>query len=104
MREKYCIRDCKGLKPLAREPQTQKEFYCEECALEFGVIPGVCVCARARVRALMRLCVYVCVSVRACVFGVFARNNVFTGSHIMRPAQSELTDSRFSQYGMGTKQ
>lgn len=44
MREKYCIRDCKGLKPLAREPQTQKEFYCEECALEFGVIPGACVC------------------------------------------------------------
>jgi hypothetical protein len=69
MREKYCIRDCKGLKPLAREPQTQKEFYCEECALEFGVIPGVCVCVCVRARARVRACVdaFVCLCVCVCV-------------------------------------
>jgi hypothetical protein len=72
MREKYCIRDCKGLKPLAREPQTQKEFYCEECALEFGVIPGacvcvyVCMCACVCVRACVDACVCVCVCVCVC--------------------------------------
>ena len=40
IREQYCVKNCKFSKPLDREPRTAREFYCEECQLEFGVIPG----------------------------------------------------------------
>jgi len=40
IREKYCVRNCKFQKALNREPSSSREFLCEECRQEFGVIPG----------------------------------------------------------------
>ena len=39
---RYCIRNCKfeNLFRGNRQPLNNKELYCEECRLEFGVIPG----------------------------------------------------------------
>jgi len=39
VRQKQCMRMCPS-KPLGREPVTRMELICEECALEFGIIPG----------------------------------------------------------------
>jgi hypothetical protein len=43
IREKYCVRECKFTLRSSREPRTSKEFLCEECRQEFGVILGECI-------------------------------------------------------------